>query len=297
MQFLAKMIGYIVAAGFLLGVVITIGELIWYRLPSKEKGAYNKRIALITGATGGLGRELALRLDKKLRDIDEYWLVGRREERLSSAAKALGHQARCLPLDLRDEGSVDEIKALLQKENARVGLILNCAGLGKIGSAADMPAEDIKAMLDVNVRAAVMLTEAGLPFMRGGDRIINVCSTAAFQPFQYLNVYAASKAFLLRYSRALRTELLPRRIAVTAVCPYWIKDTEFIKKAKPEKRSGIRSFPLASKVSSVASLAVFGSGIGLPVVTPGVISTLHRIFASILPDTAMQFIWEGLRRV
>ncbi len=294
---LAKVIGYIVIIGFLVGVVITLGELIWYRLPSKNKGTYGKRVAIITGATSGLGRELALRLDKKLRDADEFWLVGRREERLSRTAETLKHETKCLPFDLRDEGSIEEIKELLRSENARVGLLLNCAGLGKIGPSADMPEEDTKSMLYVNVKAAVKLTEACLPFMRGGDRIINVCSTAAFQPFQFLNVYAASKAFLLRYSRALRTELLPRRIAVTAVCPYWIKDTEFIKKAKPEEKSGIRSFPLASKVSSVAALAVFGSSIGLPVVTPGVVCTLHRIFASLLPDTALQFIWEGLRRV
>ncbi|MCI5595512.1 MAG: SDR family NAD(P)-dependent oxidoreductase [Lachnospiraceae bacterium] len=67
-----------------------------------------------------------------------------------------------------------------------------------------------------------------LPYMKAKSRILEICSTAAFQPFQYLNVYAASKAFLYRYSRALAVELRSRKITVTAVCPYWIKDTEFI---------------------------------------------------------------------
>ena len=86
---------------------------------------------------------------------------------------------------------------------------------------------------------------------------MQICSTAAFQPFQYLSIYAASKSFLYRYSRALRVELLSRRISVTAVCPYWIRDTEFIGTAQKTRNSTyVRRFPLASRQRNVARWAM-----------------------------------------
>lgn len=103
-------------------------------------------------------------------------------------------------------------------------------------------------MIDLNCKAAVAMTQISLPFMKRGARVLQICSTAAFQPFPYLSVYAATKAFLYRYSRALRVELYGTGIRVTAVCPYWIKDTEFIGRAKKSSDSSyIHSFPLASR--------------------------------------------------
>ena len=134
--------------------------------------------------------------------------------------------------------------------------------------------------------------------MREGARIMEVCSTAGFQPFQYLNVYAASKAFLYRFSRALRVELFSRKIKVTAVCPYWIRDTEFISVAEKEGiQNKIRHYPLSSKVHSVAVHSLMDSRLGLPVSTPGIVCTIHRVVAKVIPSELMMGIWAVLRRL
>ena len=308
---IAYITGNIVIYTFLAGVLIVCAEMIWYRLPGGRKSGAErtkegdtparKRIALFTGASSGLGREFVLRADKKLKDTDEFWLVARRGEKLKELAGMLNHPALCLDLDLTKPGSVERIKELIEKEGAVVGELFNCAGYAVIGPSDKLPESRQTGMTDINCTAAFRLTYACIPFMGKGSRIVNVCSTAAFQPFQDLNIYAASKAFLLRYTVALRHELLPRKIMVTAVCPYWIKDTEFIEKAGgSENGSGgkyIKSYPLASKASSVAAVSLAGIKAGLPVITPGIVCTLHRVFSGLLPDTVLRYIWEGLRRI
>ncbi len=153
----------------------------------------------------------------------------------------------------------------LSAERPDVRMLINAAGSGKIAASAALPLEQVDQMIDLNCRAAVDVTQICLPYMDSGAKIMEICSTAAFQPIPYLNVYAASKAFLYRYSRALRFELRPRDITVTAVCPYWIKDTEFIPSARQtasadktmsEAQSPIRSFPLASTSKTVAERAL-----------------------------------------
>ena len=290
--------GNIVVFALAAGALIIVIELIWYRIRGRKKGLKEKKqVALITGASSGLGRALAVRLDRVLPEEYEFWLVARRKERLEELAGLLAHPVRALALDLTEPSSAGAVAELLKEENAGVGYLINCAGLGKIGRIREMPAKEQDGMIELNCRAAVDITDACLPFMAAGSHIVNICSTAGFQPFQSLNIYAASKAFFLRYTRALRMELLSAGIIVTAVCPYWIKDTEFIGIAGPEKKQDIRNFPLSSKVSSVASLSLLGARIGLPVVTPGIVCTFHRLFSKLFPDTVLGYIWEGLRRI
>ncbi len=127
---------------------------------------------------------------------------------------------------------------------------------------------------------------------------MEICSTSGFQPFPHLNVYAASKAFLYRYSRALRFELFGKRVSVTAVCPYWIRDTEFIPTAKQTEGAGkIKDFPFASKKKTVAKWALHDARLGLPVSTPGPVCIIHRIVAKFIPSEAMMGLWELIRRI
>lgn len=302
MAWIARIIGNIVIFMFLAGAVIVCAEMIWYRLPerrrrkaSKEQGP--KRIAIITGATSGLGREFALLADIRLPEIDEIWLVARRADKLQETAVRMRHVAKCLSYDLTRTSSVIELTRLIQRKNIRVGYLINCAGFARMGSSKAVSISDQMDMTALNCLAAVRLTDACLPYMKRGDHIVNVCSTAAFQPMQNLNVYAATKAYMLRYTRALRHELLPERIAVTAVCPYWIKDTEFIEKAENTGRPAVRSYPLASRVASVAAVSMAGIRLGLPVITPGIVCTVHRVFSKLLTDTVLLYIWEGIRRL
>ena len=256
--------------------------------------------AVITGASSGLGREFAKYIDASCTQIDEVWLVARREERLNEIAASLKKQARVFALDLTQASSIDTIKNALTESNAHVSLFIGAAGYGKIGNSESVSDEDTAGMIDLNCKAAALCTRAVIPFMRAGDRIIEICSTSAFQPLQYLNVYAASKAFIYNYTRALRNELLPKGIVVTAVCPYWIKDTEFIGIAQKDgengRAAGVRSFPLSTTACKVVKRSMAASKAGFAVCTPDMVSFFHRIFAKLLPRTVLLYIWDLLRR-
>ena len=164
--------------------------------------------------------------------------------------------------------------------------------------AADIGAATTGRMIALNCRAAAELTERALPYMERGSRVLEIASCAAFQPIPYLAAYAASKAFLLRYSRALAAEVAARGITVTAVCPYWIRDTEFIHEAKKTDRRGLfRGFSLATDQKTVARRSLWAAEHGFTVFTPDLVSTLHRIVTSILPHRlmiALSNLWRHL---
>ena len=256
------------------------------------------RIAFVTGASSGLGRDFVLELAGKERGLEEIWVVARREHRLSELKRQCPVPLRIFPLDLTCEESLKKLQLPLDTHQPDIAVLINAAGYGRIGNYRDLSASDSLNMIDLNCKAAVAVTLLCLPFMHRGGRILEICSTAAFQPFPYLNLYAASKAFLYRYSRGLRRELFGRGILVTAVCPYWIKDTEFIANAKQSPgKHAIRHFPLASRSNQVAKWALLDSRLGLSVSTPGPICMIHRIAAKLLPSWVMMDLWEVLRRL
>ena len=251
-----------------------------------------KRIALITGASSGLGREFARLLAREA--VDELWLVARREERLRELSAELAVPCRIFALDLTRE----ELSAALAAEPVVVRYLVNAAGFGRIGMAADIGAATTGRMIALNCRAAAELTERALPYMERGSRVLEIASCAAFQPIPYLAAYAATKAFLLRYSRALAAEVAARGITVTAICPYWIRDTEFIHEAKKTDRRGLfRGFPLATDQKTVARRSLWAAEHGFTVFTSDLVSTLHRIVTSILPHRlmiALSNLWRHL---
>lgn len=256
------------------------------------------KIAIVTGASSGLGRDFVRQISVKEPDLNEIWVIARREERLQELSGQVNTKLRVLPADLTQDESIEMLKNLLEAEHPEVAILVNAAGFGKIGDYSSISRADCDAMINLNCRAAVDMTILCIPYMSRGSRILEVCSTAAFQPFQRLNIYAASKAFLYRYSRALGVELFPKGITVTAVCPYWVRDTEFIPVARQTgSKKDINHFPLASKSRTVVSWALHDSRIGLPVSTPGPVCMFHRIAAKFIPSSVMMAIWALLRRV
>ena len=258
------------------------------------------KIAIVTGASSGLGREYIKEINRKEKEsVDEIWAIARREDRLRELEDISEIKLRHLPMDITEKKNIDQIRMLLEKEGPEITLLINAAGFAKIGNYESVSLTDSDRRIELNCRAAVDMTCICLPYMKKGARIMQICSTAGFQPFQYLNVYAATKAFLYRYSRALRVELFPRRIKVTAVCPYWIRDTEFIPVAKDTQKNGkgIRHFPLSSTVHAVAAHSLTDSRLGLAVSTPGIVCLIHRIAAKFIPSEVMMGIWALLRRV
>ena len=199
------------------------------------------RIALVTGASSGLGREFVRQLAHEP-GRDEIWVVARRE----ALRAACPLPVRVLALDLTRPECMDTLRRVLAEHKPNLRVLVNAAGMGRIGPTVDLPARDIGAMIDLNCRAAAQVTDAAFPYLHPGSRVLEVCSTAAFQPMPGLNVYAATKAFLLSYTQSLHYELAPAGIRVTAVCPYWVMDAENIGIASANGQR-VRHYPLASR--------------------------------------------------
>lgn len=178
---------------------------------------------------------------------------------MEALAAELRTPMRPLALDLTRLESVETLRVLMREEEPEVAVLVNAAGFGKFGTCAELTLQETCGMIDLNCRAAAALTAAVLPYMGRGSRVLEICSSAAFQPLPGFNVYAATKAFLLRYSRALRWEAAPRGIRVTAVCPGWIR-TDFMDVARDTKNGRtVRSFPFAQRPETVARRALRNS--------------------------------------
>lgn len=252
-------------------------------------------IAIVTGASSGLGREYVRLLDAE--NLDELWLCARREKFLRALSNELNTPIKIFSCDLTRDDDLQKIFDVLEYEQPRVKFLINSAGFGKIGGADDIELNDLQRMIDLNCKAAMALTQKILPFMSAGSHVMEICSCAAFQPIPYLNVYAATKAFLLSYSRALAAELAPKKIFVSAVCPYWIKDTEFISVAQDSANSAyIKNFPFASTVKEIAAKSFDAVKAGKVVITPDIISTLHRVITKIFPRVLLMTLSKIFHR-
>ena len=183
------------------------------------------KIAVITGASAGIGREFVRAVDREER-FDEIWVIARRRERLEALAAECRNTIRPVALDLAELDNVEQYRALLEQERPEISLLINAAGCGVFGPFAE---KDLKKQLDsatLNSLALTAMCHVSLPYMKAGGRIVNMGSNSAWQPVPYQAVYGASKSHVLNFSRALGRELRPRSIHVMCVCPGWIK-TEF----------------------------------------------------------------------
>ena len=186
-------------------------------------------IAVVTGASSGMGREFVLALDKEW-ELDEIWVIARREERLIELQEHCRSHIVPLAIDLLEESSLQKYEDQLAEHKPIIKVLVNAAGFGLFGEFTDLPFKDQLDSITVNDRALVAFTYLSLPYMSKGSQIYNLGSMSSFQPTPYMCVYSASKAFVLSFSRAINVELESRGIKAMAVCPGWIK-TEFFDRA------------------------------------------------------------------
>lgn len=191
------------------------------------------KIAIVTGASNGMGREFVKILDENEK-LDQIWIIGRNKANLV-ALQELETPIRMFAVDLTD-GGVDAVVQALKEENPDVAWLVNAAGFGKFGRYDEIPVEESLNMVRLNCECLVAMTEYTLPYMHEGAHIAEFSSVAAFQPTPYQNVYAATKAFVHSYARALNVELKPRKISVTAVCPFWTKSAFFDRAGQTERK-------------------------------------------------------------
>lgn len=242
-------------------------------------------IAVVTGASSGLGKEYISHILNMYEDIDQIWIIARRLERLEEVKEQFGEKIVPLGLDITDSASVERYKNLLKDSNACVKLLINNAGFGRLGNFETLTAEDNAAMVRLNCEALTVITAATLPFMNKHSEIINTCSIASFAPNTRMAVYSATKAFVMSLSRALREELRPRKINVLAVCPGPM-DTEFL--AIANITQGVsRTFDTLPRVNpeSVAKKSLIASKRKRAVYTNRLFYKFYRILAKILPHS------------
>ncbi|MBQ1262981.1 MAG: SDR family NAD(P)-dependent oxidoreductase [Oscillospiraceae bacterium] len=254
-----------------------------------------KKIAIITGASSGIGWEFAKQLDRD-ESFDEIWLIARRKEKLEELAATLKNKARAISLDLCEYSSLGEFKALLENEKPDVKVLVNCSGFGKFGAYSDIEVSDALSMIDLNSRAPVALTEYSLPYMSKGARILQVASIAGFHPIPYLNVYAATKVFLLNYSRALNYELRDRGITVTAVCPGWTKTPFFDVATNGGTKKEVTKYTGMRTAEEMVTKALKCSRKGKDIAVLGLQNNGHRFLAKIVPYSAVMKIWDKIRK-
>ena len=197
-------------------------------------------IAIVTGASSGMGREFVLQLNDYI-TVDEIWVIARREQALNELKTEVSVPIRPILLDLCDSGSFTAFQAMLKQEKPNVKLLVNAAGFGKFGDFQRVSLEDDCKMIDLNCKALVMMTRIVLPYMTSGSHILQLDSLSAFQPVPYITTYGATKSFVLSYSRAINRELKKQGIRVMAMNPGWVK-TEFFNHAFQTNQSEVQYF-------------------------------------------------------
>lgn len=244
--------------------------------------------ALVTGASSGIGLELARILAREGHDLV---LVARNGVKLAELAAELRAQhrvgARVMPTDLADPASPAGLVAKLEQDGVEIDVLVNGAGFGGRGRFVERPLSGELEMVQVNVAALTELTRRLLPGMvaRGKGRILNVASTAAFQPGPFQAVYYASKAYVLFLSEALAEELAGTGVSVTALCP-GPTATGFSERAgMSETRIFRRSVPMSA--ATVAEAAYRGLQRGERVVVPGLRNRLGVLAVRFAPRNAV----------
>lgn len=184
-------------------------------------------IAIITGASSGIGYEFARQIDKK--NYEEIWLIARRTERLHDLSKKLQTRARIFALDLCEKKSFETLKKELEISNKKIGLLINSAGMGENNYFKNTSFDDDMKTLDLNIKALTAMTKISLDFFQKDGIILNIASSAAFIPQAKFALYAASKSYVLSFSRAVRREF--KDIKISVLCPNRV-ETEFLEKSK-----------------------------------------------------------------
>ena len=250
------------------------------------------KIAVVTGASSGIGREICFALQDRIPAVEEFWLFSRSKEGLEKTASQLFKKTRIFPVDLKEKEGLERYRSALAKEKPQILFLVNAAGFGKLGEANQLLEADQLDMIDVNCKALTAFTLHSIPFMRRNSRIIQMASAAAFLPQREFSVYAATKSYVYSFSISLREELRERGIGVTAVCPGPVA-TEFFKVAGNEgKLHAVKSLFMA-KPKKVALKALMDSVLNRPLSIYGFPMKGFYCFSQILPDTLLMCILRG----
>jgi len=249
-----------------------------------------KKVALITGASAGLGVEFARQLSKRGHRLV---LAARRKDRLDALARELGN-ARAVAIDLSKANATAKLIADLEAAGEQVEILVNNAGFGLIGRFAELDPKRERQMIDLNVGALTDLCRAVAPGMikRKSGAILNVASTAAFQPGPKMAVYFATKAFVLSFTDALHEELMPHGVKVTCLCPGPTR-TEF---GEVAGFGGNGAFDkVAMEAGEVVEAGLKGMDRNRAVIVPGLVNKIGAISTRFAPRSVVRKIAGAIK--
>lgn len=235
-----------------------------------------KKIAIITGASSGLGKEFTKQISAE-KNYDEIWIIARRLEKLEELAEEINAEKKAkiikpIAMDISSKDSVYTLKQLIEEENEslknidsgiEIGLLINNAGFGTYGPFAESSISKEMAMIDLNCTTLTGFCSIALPYLTKESVIINTASLAAFLPLGNFAVYAATKSYVLSFSVALAAELKDKGVKVCALCPGSVS-TEFANVASNGARKEVLGGISPEKVvSHCIKLAFKGKHIAL----------------------------------
>lgn len=226
-----------------------------------------------------MGTEFVKELLKE-KNVDEIWLIARRKERLEAMVESYGQKLRAFALDLTEMTSFEQLSASLEKEQPGIAYLVNAAGAGRMGNVETIDYHAHGFVLDINVKALTCMSRICIPYMKKGGHIIQLCSGSAFLPQPGFASYAASKSYVLSFSRALRQELKDRNISVTAVCPGPV-NTEFFQAAGTEVHPSKKRF--MAEAEDVVKKAMKDAKAGRELSVYGMSMKLLHLAGKLLP--------------
>ena len=249
-------------------------------------------VAIITGASGGIGSEFARQLSK-LEGINELWFVARNEDRMKKLGEEIGVKTKVISADLTSDEGIEKVRMALYEEKPSVKFLVNASGFGNFGAFDELSEDEVVKMIDLNVKALVLLTHMTVPYIEKGGRIIQLGSGSCFTPLPYFNIYSSSKVFVLHYTKSLNYELKRYGIRATCFCPGWV-DTEFLGKSVANGNKHPKAMKPLLSCERVVAKCVKASIKGKSMCVTNWYTKLQHVLFKLLPDCILTKLWLGM---
>lgn len=250
------------------------------------------KIAIVTGASSGLGVEFTKTIANKVKKLDEIWVIARRKERLEQLTEQfLDVKIRPIPLDVGNDNSYEEFAQLLKEERPDIKILINNAGYEKSGRFMKMEMKDILSMINVNIKGMTAINRICLPYMKEGSFAIITCSVSSFTPVPNQTVYSASKRYVYFVGKALREEMLDVGVNVLLLCPGNM-DTDMNPKGQMRQSRQINSLPFLD-MKKLTEKSLIKAKQGKAVYTPGTFYKFYRVTSKLFPSAFMMKIAKG----
>lgn len=256
-----------------------------------------KRIAIVTGASSGIGKEFFLSLNERREELDEIWVVARSKDKLEALSTLTPLPIRVFALDLSKNESFGVLQTALEAEQPTVRYAICASGFGRFSAVLDDDRETLENMVDLNCRAIVSTTRVIAPYLTKGGLIMLIASVAAFQPIPYLATYGATKAFVLSYGRAFNRELKKSKGArCMCVCPFWTK-TAFFDRAVEKDNPVVKKYAAMYTPQQIVTRAWKDAKRKKEFSMYGFVAKGQTFLTKLLPHKWIQSIWIKQQRL